>query len=305
MLTYQLFIDFKYPQPDNAIKAFFMINNCILRGICFQIDYAALFPIRRHRGWDNYLCEGINYSIIQKWKSNRESILLELTPKKTYGYEKKLLDIVVNDSDKIEDDLGLPVYDFPDVKILRRIEIPSTILNIRYPLVGKNHYAPYSTNKDCYCVLFAELDNQYDKKAIKVLRWIPTTKNKLIQEIKELKTLKTDLSSNKVKLKQSKEGLSNSKGENEWEEDVQKRIKIIESKISKKTANIESGNHFYELGYISRTYNPDLHTIMVNGDSRILFAKIENNFIKLIGGYESFLHNDLCFPKCLINIPME
>lgn len=55
-------------------------------------------------------------------------------------------------------------------------------------------------------------------------------------------------------------------------------------------------------GYISRDENTSLHEFMIN-NSRILFGKVTNEKIKIIGGIEAFIDGDLkdrYFPHCLL-----
>ena len=46
--------------------------------------------------------------------------------------------------------------------------------------------------------------------------------------------------------------------------------------------------HTYEYGYISRANNQELHSFMTKKDSRILFAKIYDKKVHIIGGLEAF-----------------
>lgn len=48
----------------------------------------------------------------------------------------------------------------------------------------------------------------------------------------------------------------------------------------------------YDYGYISRDCNSELHSFMIDNDSRILFAKVLNKKVQIIGGIESF-NNEL------------
>ena len=61
-------------------------------------------------------------------------------------------------------------------------------------------------------------------------------------------------------------------------------------------------NLFFDLGYISRNENEDLHNFMVNNQSRILFGKIINGKITIIGGIKMFLNSKYIFPKALHKI---
>ena len=69
----------------------------------------------------------------------------------------------------VTDDVGMPFTTFGDMKELAIVDIPEPFLSAKYTLVGKKYYAPY-TREAFDCVLFAMTDNEFDSKAIKVLR---------------------------------------------------------------------------------------------------------------------------------------
>ena len=62
------------------------------------------------------------------------------------------------------------------------------------------------------------------------------------------------------------------------------------------------GDYFFELGYVSREENEELHKFMVEEKSRILFGEINNDKIKIIGGIKMFLTNNIKYPKSLYSI---
>lgn len=59
---------------------------------------------------------------------------------------------------------------------------------------------------------------------------------------------------------------------------------------------------FYELGYISRQENKDLHDFMMNNNSRLLFGTLTNSRISVKGGIKIFLENDYNLPMSLSKI---
>lgn len=72
-----------------------------------------------------------------------------------------------------------------------------------------------------------------------------------------------------------------------------------------KLKNCDSKNlsdHFFDLGYISRNENSELHKFMIENDSRVLFGHIENSIITIDGGINMFLNSEISFPKPLLNI---
>ena len=61
---------------------------------------------------------------------------------------------------------------------------------------------------------------------------------------------------------------------------------------------------FFELGYISKDENAKLHEFMVENESRILFGKIKENKIAIIGGVNIFSEYEFSYPLCIANIPL-
>ena len=65
------------------------------------------------------------------------------------------------------------------------------------------------------------------------------------------------------------------------------------------------GDVFYELGYISRHENAELHSFMLSNKSPLLFAKKLGDKISIIGGAKIFFSNDFSYPACLLKIPVK
>lgn len=65
------------------------------------------------------------------------------------------------------------------------------------------------------------------------------------------------------------------------------------------------GDCFFEWGYISRDENEELHSLMMQNSSRLLFGKIKEDKISLLGGIEYFKNHDVNYPKCLYKIPVK
>ena len=68
--------------------------------------------------------------------------------------------------------------------------------------------------------------------------------------------------------------------DNEHDVNAIKVLRWFPKKRSSETMNLS--NLFFDLGYISRNENEDLHNFMVNNQSRILFGKIINGKITAI-----------------------
>lgn len=74
----------------------------------------------------------------------------------------------------IEDDIGkLSFFRKEDSFTLKADELPVSIWNYPYNLVGVQYHAPYSNIVNQYCILFAIEDNPYDANAVEVKRWFP------------------------------------------------------------------------------------------------------------------------------------
>lgn len=168
-----IMVDFSENQPDNKFKGYFMFNGIILRFLPITFDIALLFPIKDHIS--NIVPRGVSYKRIIEKKNNGKPVKICF---RNTSFKEFLPVVSILDFDAFFklDDLGKPVYEFPDIDYLSIIDIPVNFLSKNYTLVGKQYYAPYTTDDEVYCVLFAEMDNIYDEYAIKVLRWLPTNK---------------------------------------------------------------------------------------------------------------------------------
>lgn len=257
-----VFVDFSEPQPSNSLRGFFLSGNKIMRFLPLEFDYALLFPVNNHGYGDFRTAHGITYAEIKEAISNRKPIRLVFRPipeienKTLYSVDfwisRKYPSVPL---EKILDDIGLPFYNFNDIDSLSLIDVPSTLRSRSYSLVRKQYYAPYTTDKKCHCVLFAQQDNEYDTNAIKVLRWFPVKKG---IEVDQLLGIKED-----------------------------------------------GGDLFFEMGYISREENADLHDFMMNSNSRILFGISVDNKISITGGVKQFMDNEFKYPRCLYNIKLK
>lgn len=260
--TFRIFVDFTEPQPSNSLKGYFLSGNKIMRFLPLEFDYALLFPVNNHGYGDFRTAHGITYAEIQEAISKKKLIRLvfrsipEIENKILYSVDfwisRKYPTVPV---EKLLDDVGQPFYNFSDIDYLSLIDVPSELSSRNYSLVGKQDYAPYTTNKECHCVLFAQIDNEYDTNAIKVLRWFPVKKG---IEVDQLLGIQKD-----------------------------------------------GGDLFFEMGYISREENADLHDFMMNSNSRILFGIAVDSKISITGGVKQFMDNEFKYPRCLYNIKLK
>ena len=260
---FQIFVNPNETQPENGFKGYFKFRNMICRFLEVIFDYALLFPVRDH-GWSNAnnYSKGITYNEIQELIRNRAPFTLQFMriEEERPGSDEMLPDninlfrVVLGKKSFFPerfDEVGNPYYDFPDIDQLDIVKFPDE-LNHEYTLVGKNFYAPLTTDNTCNCVLFAQLDNEYDDKAIKVLRWFPAKKG-----------VKAD------------------------------QLLGIEP---------AGGDIFFELGHISRQENAELHSFMVEHNSRLLFGTKTGDKINIDGGIKIFQTNNLKYPVCLYKI---
>lgn len=259
---FSIYVDFSIPHPENKFKGYFMSKKTILRFLPIEFDYALLFPIRNHGDGLFKEGKGIKYDEIIQAVNKRQPLKIIFRP--IAAIEDNILfnshfhhksTFVSAGIAAISDDLGNIVYNFPDIDCLKVIDIPKKYIESEYTLVGKQYYAPYTTNNESDCVLFAQLDNEHDEKAIKVIRWVP-----------------------------SKKGI-----------EVDQTLGMAP----------DGGDIFFEMGYISRSENAELHTFMVNNKSRLLFGKKVGDKITIVGGVKIFESNDLKYPKCLYNIDLK
>lgn len=88
--------------------------------------------------------------------------------------------------------------------------------------------------------------------------------------------------------------------DNEYDDNAIKVLRWFPKKDSSDTMNLS--DLFFDLGYISRSENEELHKFMVDNQSRVLFGKIINREITITGGINMFLNSKVIFPKALYNI---
>lgn len=186
----KLFVDFNEVQPNNGIKGYFMKGNRILRFLPIELDKAALFPVHDHNGQTG---DGLSIIEIDQHIRNKEAGIIKFIPINNF-FSNRIYNISFLPMSDIEcevypaklDDIGKVFSNFADLETLSFKDIPLKFLEIKYTLVGKQDYAPFTTSKQIDCVLFAEVDNQHDLKAIKVLRWLPKRKieNSLFEELR-------------------------------------------------------------------------------------------------------------------------
>jgi hypothetical protein len=238
---FRLFYKGDYKHPDNALTGFAIHQNkCIFRSQSVTID-KAWFGLHGDSMLNAPLCK------IDNLLRKKEDFILEFNYARGFGYHYAKLITRENETfvEKFNDEVG-ELSDISDISSLKIVSIPKVFSENNYKLVGHQFYAPYtklSSDKTIDVLLYAELNNNYDNNAIKVLRWV--------------------------------------------RKDDSTRILY---------------DLLCDLGYISREQNKDLHSYMVENNCRLLFGKLVESTITILGGLEIFYTEDYKFPLFLDNI---
>lgn len=257
-----IFVDFSEEQPENALKGYFVFDKILFRFLTITFDYALLFPANDHVMFDSYRSKGITFSEIENMIKAKSPYCFIFSPflgdEGTPKLFRSIRAYSLTEKDSvfypIKDEVGCPFTSLEKIDELCLIDVPQRFSSVQYTLVGKQYYAPYSTDNESYCVLYAEKDNEQDCNAIKVLRWFPVSRQCALDAIFE---------------------------------------------------DINWGDIFYELGYISRHENAELHSFMLSSNSPLLFAKKLGDRISIIGGVKIFFSYDFSYPACLLKIPVK
>lgn len=187
--AFNIYVDFDASVISTQLRGWFMYRNAILRFLPIEFDKALLYPVRNHGGGVFRQSKGFTEDKIFDCQLESYKKIIRFRPIFVDGdqsfYMSKIADVreyltpleYSNGVTKI-DDLGPLVYEFPDIQKINLADTPDNLKNKPYTLVGKQYYAPLSTDSEIHCVLFAETDNLHDSNAIKVLRWLPGKKGK-------------------------------------------------------------------------------------------------------------------------------
>lgn len=177
--SFTIFVDFGENQNSDRIKGYFIHKSRILRFLPIEFDKALLYPVRNHGyGSDFTEGKGISEKIIKELQDAKEIVTFRFSLIRDIDKPKFFNSSIFKSSfgRTFRDDLGKLKYSFPEITELRLVDIPEKFSSVKFTLVGKQFYAPFTTKEDAYCVLYAEVNNEYDSNAIKVLRWIPNKK---------------------------------------------------------------------------------------------------------------------------------
>ena len=273
-------------EPDShgkIVNLNFVIEGTVIRQCTVKVDMAFFFPIT-DQYFGKVITNGITAKKLQRIKWGDRifdfcpiySSLPEQRLNPVYEVTDRRLSLSKGD---ITDDLGLVWNDMHKITSLSVCTIPSKYL-IDYDLVGIYHYAKYTKTEDLDCVLFAETDNPYDESAIKVLRWLP--------QARRASRLYDRYGQNILKLDQAR-----------------RASRLYDRYVQNILWLDRRGNLFFQLGYIKRDQNSDLHNYMINNNCRILFARCSNSKINIKGGINILSEENVWYPSSLINIPVN
>ena len=310
--SFRVYVDSSKCKVASDIKGYYIYGRYICRFLPVSIEPAALFPVRDLSGWDDKdKRRGLAAADILGMPIADEVLCFRYKTDSRVSYplfnitELASSFIQEGEAHKTLDDIGMPYYDFSDVNALKIVEtIPSHFLESNYPLVGIKYYAPFTkSNQECFCVLFAELNNQYDTNAIKVLRWFPYNRDEAIVHSTEIQKAEVALSRVQRQIVKMTDLML------EWSGHIDNydvgliNAKSRESKYKKILSEKKYlGDTFFELGYIAKEQNTTLHKFMVENDSRLLFGKVINNSITIMGGVSMFRNYDYKLPSCLTGL---
>lgn len=310
--SFRVYVDSSKCEVASDIKGYYIYGRYICRFLPVSIEPAALFPVRDLSGWDDKdKRRGLAAADILGMPIADEVLCFRHKTDSRVSYplfnitELASSFIQEGEAHKTLDDIGMPYYDFSDVNALKIVEnIPSHFLESTYPLVGIKYYAPFTkSNQECFCVLFAELNNQYDTNAIKVLRWFPYKRDEAISQNTEMAKAEMALSRVQHQIIKLTDLMLEYSGHIDHSDVSLRSAKSREAKYKKILSDKKYiGDIFFELGHIAREHNSELHQFMVDNDSRLLFGKIKNNSITIIGGVSMFRTSDYKLPSCLTSL---
>lgn len=176
-----LLVDFNQEQLQNALTGYFIFDRVVHRFLSVTVEYPFFFPVIDY-SQDKTLSKGIKYGDIESMIIAKKTIVFAYNSIPNTSGEEGIFfntNACINIENTVvapKDDVGMPFCSFKDIDELCLKDIPNSLLKCEYTVVGTSYYAPYTTDEESYCVLFAQLDNPYDSHAIKLLRWFPQAK---------------------------------------------------------------------------------------------------------------------------------
>lgn len=263
--TINIFVDFKENQSGNTFKGYFVFAGIVFRYLTITFDIALLFRAKDHNNENP--SAGFTYRDVEQMRSSRLPICF------SFCY-------IIGDES------------FP--KMFRRIRAVSAMDDS--PIYPHGSFNPI---RDDIGLPFYSFDD--------------------IQEL-QLKKLPQRFRSTEFSLRgkdyyapysttEEAYCVLYAQTDNEYDGNAIKVCRWFP--IDKQTGNdiiLEDrnwGDCFFEWGYISREENEELHTFMMQDNSRLLFGKIKEDKITLLGGVDYFVRHDFHYPICLHKIPVK
>lgn len=263
--TIQIFVDFNKEQPENALKGFFVFAGTVFRFLTITFDIALLFRANAHNNENP--SAGLTYLDVEKMRSNRLPICF------SFCY------IIGDDSSP---------------KMFRRIRAVSVIEDS--PLYPHGKFNPIRDDIGLPFYSFEDIQELQLKK--------------LPQRFCSVEyTLKGKDYYAPYSITEEAYCVLYAQTNNEYDSNAIKVCRWFP--IDKQTGcdivleDRNWGDCFFEWGYISREENEELHTFMMQNNSRMLFGKIKEDKITLLGGVDYFVRHDFHYPICLHKIPVK
>lgn len=305
--TYRIYLDSSKCKIDSELNGFLVYGKYICRFLPVRLEPAVLFPVRDLLT-NKYIGKGLKSLDILGLTLNDEILCFKKITDSRVHYPFYNTSLISDSTQerleflKLLDDIGNPFIDFSDIKSLKIINhIPSHLLESVYSLVGTKYYAPFSkSDGDCFCVLYAQLNNPYDENAIKVLRWFPYNRMEAIAKNAELSKYEFLLSRVEENIARTTDRMLRYEGRVDYNDQFLRYNKTskhrYEEILETKTF---FGDIFYELGYISQNQNYELHKFMIENDTQLLFGKIVNNSITILDSIALFRTSEYKLPSCI------
>lgn len=264
LTTFYIYVDFAETQPENKIKGYFSTKYKVLRLLPIEFDISLLFPVVNHGGGTFKKANGILYEDVKNAKYNRIKTFYRFTPVRPWQIQHN--------------------------KILYNIKsVPNPILSSFSQTVQLDDIGcPFYSFPDLKELALVNINPEIQNNKYSLVGkqyYAPLTISDDIDCVL-FAELDNPYDDNAIKVLR-------------WF--PVKKGKEIEQRLGLEP---EGGDVFFELGYISRKENSNLHRFMVETNSRILFGNISNDKISIAGGVKIFQTNDIKYPKCLYNIKL-
>lgn len=262
LTTFHIFVDFAETQPENKIKGYFSTKYTVLRFLPIEFDVSLLFPVVNHGGGTFRKAPGVLYEDVKNAKYERIKTFYRFLPIRALQIEHNKI-----------------LYNIKNVT-------DSTLSSFSQTIQLDDIGCPFSRFPDLKELALVNINPEIQNNKYSIVGkqfYAPLTKSNDIDCVL-FAELDNPYDANAIKVLR-------------WF--PVKKGKELEQRLG---IEPQGGDVFFELGYISREENSDLHKLMIESRSRILFGKMSNDSISITGGVKIFQTNDIKYPKCLYNI---